>query len=154
MTSQAAQRKAAVVERAGEKRKERKLWQLMAQSSIMGRQEVMAMEKKEKKHEGSDESGKNIVFDNQTENVHSLSQNKANKMPTTTTATTQCGVAKGAEKAGKNTNTHARVCVLVCVCCGTFKQQDMRTIFGNLPPAAARVAAATQRRRCPGRAHN
>lgn len=144
-----------MVERAGEKRKERKLWQLMAQSSIMGRQEVMAMEKKErKKHEGSDESGKNIVFDNQTENVHSLSQNKANKMPTTTTATTQCGVAKGAEKAGKNTNTHARVCVLVCVCCGTFKQQDMRTIFGNLPPAAARVAAATQRRRCPGRAHN
>lgn len=113
MTSQAAQRQAAVVERAGEKRKERKLWQLMAQSSIMGRQEVMAMEKKEKKkHEGSDESGKNIVFDNQTENVHSLSQNKANKMPTTTTATTQCGVAKGAEKAGKNTNTHARVCVL------------------------------------------
>lgn len=108
-----------------------------------------------KKHEGSDESGKNIVFDNQTENVHSLSQNKANKMPTTTTmATTQCGVTKGAEKAGKNTNTHARVCVLVCVCCGTFKQQDMRTIFGNLPPAAARVAAATQRRRCPGRAHN
>lgn len=61
-----------------------------------------------KTHEGSDESGKNIVFDNQTENVHSLSQNKANKMPTATT-TTQCGVAKGAEKAGKNTNTHARV---------------------------------------------
>lgn len=70
--------------------------------------------KEGKKHEGSDESGKNIVFDNQTENVHSLSQNKANKMPTTT-ATTQCGVAKGAEKEGKNTNTHARVCVLVCV---------------------------------------
>lgn len=41
-----------------------------------------------------------------------MSQNKANKMPTTTMATTQCGVAKGAEKAGKNTNTHARVCVL------------------------------------------
>lgn len=66
-------------------------------------------------------------------------------MPATTTK-----VAKGAEKAGKNTNTHT----CVCVCCGTFKQQDMRTIFGNLPPAAARVAAVTQRCRCPGRAHN
>lgn len=64
--------------------------------------------KKEGKHEGSDESGKNIVFDNQTENVHSLSQNKANKMPATTTK-----VAKGAEKAGKNTNTHTCVCVCV-----------------------------------------
>jgi len=37
-----------------------KLWRLMAQSSIMANKE----------------SGKNIVFDNQTENVHSLSQNK------------------------------------------------------------------------------
>jgi len=36
-----------------------KLWRLMAQSSIMANKE----------------SGKNIVFDNQTENVHSLSQN-------------------------------------------------------------------------------
>lgn len=84
----------------------------MAQSSIMGRQEVMAMgnkkKKKEGKHEGSDESGKNIVFDNQTENVHSLSQNKANKMPATTTK-----VAKGAEKAGKKTHTHSHTCVCV-----------------------------------------
>lgn len=96
------------------RRKERKLWQLMAQSSIMGRQEVMAMGNKKKKkggkHEGSDESGKNIVFDNQTENVHSLSQNKANKMPATTTK-----VAKGAEKAGKKTQTHTHSHTCVCV---------------------------------------
>lgn len=55
-----------------------KLWRLMAQSSIMANKE----------------SGKNIVFDNQTENVHSLSQNneRGNRIERAT---------KGAESVGK-----------------------------------------------------